>query len=310
MYTCNGVDYLGEQIQSIFKQDLIGKADIGLYVWDDGSTDKTTDILDRYKGDGKLEWFSGEKLGMTKAFWHLMEKAGEADYYAFCEQYDVWFPEKLSRAVKYLETKAILEGEETEVADTPLLYCSECKVTNAGLRPVNFKRNPANKFVDYEHSLIYSAMPGGTYVFNVKAKDMLLRYDVDSLFVPAYEDLSRNIISIVGNVVYDRVQTMYLRKLGKNRPDQRFRGGLMGQLMLWISHFTSKELNTRSKTAKALMEVYRDELEGSVKIEALKQVGNYTEDTVARERLLLNTKFVTGSYNDKWFKSAVKANKL
>ena len=47
LYSFNGVDYLGEQLQSILKQDISGKAEIYISVFDDGSTDKTKDILER-----------------------------------------------------------------------------------------------------------------------------------------------------------------------------------------------------------------------------------------------------------------------
>ena len=73
-----------------------------------------------------------------------------ADYFAFSEQDDVWFHEKLSRAVKYLETQAILDGEETEVADGPLLYVSDYTVTNAKLKPIRFNRSKACKYSDVE----------------------------------------------------------------------------------------------------------------------------------------------------------------
>ena len=125
LYSFNGVDYLGEQLQSILKQDISGKAEISISVFDDGSTDKTKDILERYQNDKKLTFVEGNGLGKTAGYWELMKNAGEADYYAFCEQDDVWFPEKLSRAVKYIETQAILDGEETELSHGPMLYVSD-----------------------------------------------------------------------------------------------------------------------------------------------------------------------------------------
>ncbi len=310
MYTFNGVDYLGEQLQSIFKQDILDKAEIKILVRDDGSTDRTTDILDKYKNEGKLSWSGGETKGKTKCFWELMEKAEDADYYAFCEQDDVWYPEKLSRAIKYLQTKAILEGEETEVSDRALLYYSGCTVTNAKLKPVHFKRNPANKYTDFEHSLIYSSMPGCTYVFNGNAKKNLLKYNLDLHFAGRYEDLVRNIISITGSVVYDRVPTVYLRRTGADKPGPAYQGGTIGQLKQKFSLMTGKGINVKSKTAKALLEVFGEEVEGTSMAESLKQVATYADDVAQRDKLLQNTKFMTNSYNDKWFVSAVKAKKL
>ena len=310
MYTLNGVNYLGEQLQSIFKQDIYDKAEISILVRDDGSTDRTTDILDRYQNDGKLTWFSGEALGKTKAYWELIEKAGDADYYALCEQDDVWYPEKLSRAVKYLETKAIIDGEETEVSKRAMLYLSGYTVTNAKLKPMSFRRNPSNKYTDFEHSLVFSSMPGCTYVFNGAARENLLKYDTKMHYTPNYENLVRNIIFITGTVVFDRVTTVYWRRTRPDKQGPMYQGGLLGHIKMMLELYTGKVKNERSKMAAALLEVFKDELDESVKAEPLKQLSGYIEDAITRERLLQNHKFATGSFPDKWFKSAVKGNKL
>ena len=310
IYIFNGVEFLGEQLQSLLKQDISEKAEVNIFAWDDGSSDKSQDILDRYHREGKLTWIQGETVGKTKGYWNLLEKSGEADYYAFCEQDDVWFPKKLSRAIKYLETKAILEGEETEVSDNPLLYCSECTVTNAKLKPINFRKNPANKYVDFEHSLIYSSMPGCTYVMNLSARNRLLEYDVNLCPAADYEDLARNIIFIVGKVVFDRVPTMYRRKNKGDKFKDGYHGGILGYIKLMMSLFSGKEAKVKSRTAQSLMNVFEPEIKNQDQLHAIKQVANYIEDSVERERLVNNPKFVTGSFNDKWFKSAVKSNKL
>ena len=82
MYTFNGSAYIGEQVKSIIDQDIAGKAEVKLFVRDDGSSDNTQSILDTYQGEGKLTWYTGEKIGPTRSYWELMDKAGDADYYA------------------------------------------------------------------------------------------------------------------------------------------------------------------------------------------------------------------------------------
>ena len=54
LHTYNGAEYLEEQLQSLLKQDISSKAEVKILVRDDGSTDKTWDILDKYKNDGKI----------------------------------------------------------------------------------------------------------------------------------------------------------------------------------------------------------------------------------------------------------------
>ena len=310
LHTYNGVEYLGEQLQSLLKQDISGKAEVKILVRDDGSTDKTSDILDRYHREEKIEWIKGETIGKTRSFWELLAKAPEADYYAFCDQDDVWMPEKLSRAVKYLETQAILDGddEELDVSVGPLLYQGDYTVTNAILKPIKFTRNKTTRLNDFQHSLLYSTTPGCTYVFNASAKDLMLRYDVNTKFAGNYDDLARNIIHIVGTVIRDWVPTMYLRKSKTDAFYDNYYGGFFGSIKQNLA--LSKSNNERSKLAKGLLETYGEGLEDKEKLEALKQVARYLEDTAQKERLLANHKFVTGDFNDKLFKKAVISGKL
>ncbi len=311
LYSFNGVDFLGEQLQSILKQDIADKAKIEISVFDDGSTDRTRDILERYHNEGKLNFIEGKGVGKTKGYWELMKKAEDADYFAFSEQDDVWFHEKLSRAVKYLETQAILDGEETEVADGPLLYVSDYTVTNAKLKPIRFNRSKACKYSDVEHNLLYSSSPGCTFVFNNAARQKMIKYDVSAFYPDAYDDLAKKIINLTGKVVIDRVPTVYMRK---NKGDQfgiEYYGGLMGAIKLYKELYFGKTSNAKSETAKALEIVYAEDImNDSRKKEALKQVGSYRDDQVNRERLLQNSRFVVGDYHDKWLMAAIKKNRL
>ena len=308
LHVYNGVEYLGEQLQSLLKQDISEKAEIKIIVRDDGSTDKTSDILDRYHREEKIEWIKGETKGKTKSFWELLAKAPEADYYAFCDQDDVWMPEKLSRAVKYLETKAIIEGEEVDVAVSPLLYQGDYTVTNAVLKPIKFTRNKTTRFNDFHHSLLYGTTPGCTYVFNASARELMLKYDVNTNYDGNYDDLARNIVFLAGNVVRDRVPTMYLRKSKSDAFYDNYYGGFFGSIKQNLA--LSKSSNERSKIAKGLLATYGSEIEDKEKLESLKQVAEYQEDTAQKERLLANHKFVTGDFNDKLLRKAVLSGKL
>ena len=91
MSTYNGEAYLRKQLDSILHQD---KLKVHLMVRDDGSTDHTCDILAEY----------GEKY---RSFSILAEKAlsfpEPVDYYAFSDQDDIWMPNKLKTACRYLE---------------------------------------------------------------------------------------------------------------------------------------------------------------------------------------------------------------
>ena len=54
--TYNGEKYLDEQIQSLIGQKNVH---LSILVRDDGSTDDTVSILDKYQKKGVLDWYSG-----------------------------------------------------------------------------------------------------------------------------------------------------------------------------------------------------------------------------------------------------------
>ncbi len=102
--TYNGERYLGELLSSLAAQDLDA---FTLMVRDDGSSDKTLQILKENQTTAKYDLQilpSDEHLGAAKSFLRLLAEAGDDfDFYAFCDQDDVWLPGKLSSAVNKLK---------------------------------------------------------------------------------------------------------------------------------------------------------------------------------------------------------------
>lgn len=99
MTTYNGEKYLKEQLDSLLKQ--VGVS-VKILVRDDGSTDQTKSILDTYQKKGLIDWYCGEHLNAPRGFLDLINRAPNADYYAFCDQDDVWDSDKLFIAVNLL----------------------------------------------------------------------------------------------------------------------------------------------------------------------------------------------------------------
>lgn len=63
MSTYNGASYLKEQIDSLEKQDV----PVDIFIRDDGSTDKTIDILKKYQSKPNVHIEYGINLGYKKA---------------------------------------------------------------------------------------------------------------------------------------------------------------------------------------------------------------------------------------------------
>ena len=95
--TYNGEKFLAQQLDSLYKQK---KVDVFILVRDDGSNDKTLEILNQYKDKyGKMIVLAQSNIGVAQSFFSLMYYAvtemPKFDFYAFCDQDDVWFENKL-----------------------------------------------------------------------------------------------------------------------------------------------------------------------------------------------------------------------
>lgn len=66
--TYNGERYLKAQIDSLLNQQDV---EVGILVRDDGSTDRTCEILKQYEEQGKLQFYKGCNLGYAESFFDL-----------------------------------------------------------------------------------------------------------------------------------------------------------------------------------------------------------------------------------------------
>jgi glycosyltransferase involved in cell wall biosynthesis len=101
MCTYNGAEFLSKQLESIKQQSMPIHE---LVVCDDGSSDETLAILERFS---KQVAFSvqvhsnPQNLGSSKNFEKCMALC-EGDLIFLCDQDDVWMPEKVEKIVAYL----------------------------------------------------------------------------------------------------------------------------------------------------------------------------------------------------------------
>lgn len=124
--TYNGENFIEEQLDSIFSQTY---QDFHVYIRDDGSVDNTVTIISNYINKHTLSehitMVAGNNIGFCPSFFELLYMAKDGDYWAFCDQDDVWLPDKLRLAVQWME------GKENQ--EIPLLYHSGFQLGNADL---------------------------------------------------------------------------------------------------------------------------------------------------------------------------------
>jgi len=115
MSVYNGEKYLREAIDSILNQTF---TDFEFIIINDGSTDKTKEILESYS-DVRIRLFHQENMGLTKSLNRgLKDAIGE--YIARQDADDTSYPERLEKQVKYLD-----ENHETGLVGTQVVIIDD-----------------------------------------------------------------------------------------------------------------------------------------------------------------------------------------
>tara|TARA_R110000751_G_scaffold172928_3_gene279380 strand:+ start:93127 stop:94083 length:957 start_codon:yes stop_codon:yes gene_type:complete len=115
MATYRGAGYVGEQIESLFRQSILPDS---LVVRDDCSNDGTVTELERLKALSPFPFkiIQGDNNVGFKANFSEALKAARADVYFFCDQDDVWLPEKMERHLEVYrrlpETLVVISNQE------------------------------------------------------------------------------------------------------------------------------------------------------------------------------------------------------
>lgn len=298
--TYNGEKYLQEQLDSLYAQDLPEGFAMEILVRDDGSSDQTVNILEENRKQGKLTFYVGENVKPAKSFWDLVQRTPASEYYAFCDQDDVWHTDKLLRAINRLR-------EEKEQRQ-PLLYCSNVTVVDSVLNPIgNMHDGHKTLYTDFAHSLIYSLAPGCTMVFNHAAREAFLRYDMNEQFEVIHDWLAHKITAMLGTVIYDATPTMLYRQHGNNVIGAQAAGLIT--LLKGIKRFMTTSALIRSKSARSLLNVYGEQVSSQNK-RFLKLVSDYQESRQAKKLLIKEESFFVQKKTDFLFKVLVKLNKI
>lgn len=174
MGTFNGAAFINAQMESLVAQT---HPHIDVWVSDDGSTDATKAIVDSWQAQwpkGRLGLVDGPRQGFAANFRAMIvDPRVEADYYAFCDQDDIWETDKLECAIDWMQC-----GQP----ETPLLFCSRTTTMSEsgaamGFSPL-FRKPPS-----FRNALVQSLAGGNTMVMNRAARDLLAKASARTTFV-------------------------------------------------------------------------------------------------------------------------------
>jgi glycosyltransferase involved in cell wall biosynthesis len=205
--TFNGERFLAQQLASLERQTF---ENWKLIASDDGSSDQTKSILRAFRkafAPGKVNIIDGPQRGAPANFLFLAcGKNLASDYYAFCDQDDVWEADKLARAIGVLEQAD---------ADVPALYGSRTSLIDetgkmTGFSPL-FPKTPT-----FRSALVQSIAGGNTMVFNQKARELLAFCGAD-INIPSHDWWLYQVTSACGGCVrYDAYPSVRYRQHSQN----------------------------------------------------------------------------------------------
>lgn len=207
----NGEKYIREQIDSILGQTW---ENVVLYVRDDGSSDGTLSILREYESEGRLILEAGANVGFIKSFFWLVEHCGNADYYAYADQDDVWLPTKLEMAIERMEAETRRDdGDEDE--QLPLLYFSNYDLCDEGLNFISCAEpETVQKQPNFRNAIVDCMPLGFNSVFNHAAMALMREH------IPRYscghDWWTYMVCQGMGRVIYDARRTVKHRRTGNN----------------------------------------------------------------------------------------------
>jgi glycosyltransferase involved in cell wall biosynthesis len=244
--TYNGERFLAEQINSIEAQQYKNWC---LYVSDDGSTDRTNEILNFYKDkwpSGSIYIQNGPAKGSAINFCSLLaSNVIDSEFFAFCDQDDIWESDKLERAIRWLDTIP---------SEIPALYCTRTFLVDAenkiiGLSPL-FTKPPS-----FANAITQNIGGGNTMVFNAAAR-ALLRKAVEDHSIVTHDWWSYIVVTgCGGRVFYDSYPSLRYRQHERNQVGMNasWAARLKRIRMLWNGHF--KEWNDRNISALAKLQL-------------------------------------------------------
>ena len=214
MATYNGQQFLRKQLDSILNQTY---SKFHLAIQDDGSDDKTIEIINEYKEkDYRLEILSNNFI-MHGAYYnfHLLankfKKREPYDYYMFCDQDDIWDTDKVERMVNLISN----EKEEYPV----LLYADMRLIDGKGNNIGNSLEHILyNKYVNKYTTFFAHNVYGCNLIMNNAAFFGVPEIDLNDKIVRilSHDNLYAKFTAFLGNVIYYPEITMSYRRYGGN----------------------------------------------------------------------------------------------
>lgn len=198
MSTYNGQKYVDEQLKSLSNQTL--KDDMTVYIRDDGSVDDTVKIVESWMTKLNIVLYKGDNIGPANSFWNLfMNSEIQGDYYAFCDQDDIWDENKIQKGVE------ALENFNSDAA----LWCSNCRLIDADSIVIDEKMYKQQLTFSIISQLVSGTIQGCAMMFNNSLRKYVYGKKITKF--PMHDYVMITYAIAAGRVIYDSTPSFSYR---------------------------------------------------------------------------------------------------
>ena len=212
----NGEHYLPAMLDSLLSQTT---RDFNVLARDDGSSDGTFEILEKYKPkfDGRLSVIMGEPSGSFVANFGILMRETKADYVLFADHDDVWKPEKVE-----LTLRSLKDGEAKYGKSTPIYFATDFAVVNKDLELISasywkWKRLNPSMMGKLSQSLICVSIQGMASGINRALLDLANPVSAKAI---SHDWWTQLIAAAMGKVICDPQPLRSIASTAETRPFQ------------------------------------------------------------------------------------------
>ncbi|MDU3338237.1 glycosyltransferase family 2 protein [Paraclostridium bifermentans] len=256
MATYNGEDYIEEQIESILNQSYTKWK---LYIRDDGSTDNTLQIIEKFsiKYPEKIFLVKDDKKGLgAKGNFKELMRYSSNDYCMFSDQDDIWLKDKIEKSFEKIKSLEELYG-----IDTPILVHTDLRVVDENKKIINNSfwkyqnLNPNN--IQLRKLLVENIVTGCTMIINKPLLNLSKNIPKESVMHDSWIAL---VASAKGKVYSLDEQTILYRQHSKNEVGAKSVKGIGFIQKNLNQEKINLSINNSIGQASKLYEIFNEEL--------------------------------------------------
>jgi glycosyltransferase involved in cell wall biosynthesis len=212
--TYNGEQFIKEQLDSIAAQTLLPSE---VVICDDASSDTTVSIIKSHILFERIKLVINDcNIGLVENFKKAVTNCNPNNYIAFCDQDDIWFPNKLKlnfETISKIEKKAL---PSIVYSDSTLIDKTGKTLYKSFMHAIGIDKYKHN----YETVLFGSVMLGCTMMINPKMRSYFLEIPNEpSIFHDAWMAL---VGFAIGECIFINQPLVYYKKHSNNITISKF----------------------------------------------------------------------------------------